>query len=108
MQQRPIRSQIYLPVLRFGITDEDWGFVILASVAGYAVPFMTGWSFYRIPAELVGWVATMGLSILALNVIRKQSRPGWLKSTIQARLRGRIIRHLLPGEFTPRSFIADE
>lgn len=108
MQQRPIRSQIYLPVLRFGITDEDWGFVILASVAGYAVPFVMGWSFYHIPAELVGWVATMGLSILALNVIRKQSRPGWLKSTIQARLRGRIIRHLLPSEFAPRSFIADE
>jgi hypothetical protein len=108
MQQRPIRSQIYLPVLRFGITDEDWGFVILASVAGYAVPFVMGWSFYRIPAELIGWVAAMGLSILALNLIRKQSRPGWLKHTIQARLRGRIIRRLLPGELTARSFIATE
>jgi hypothetical protein len=37
MQPRPIRSQIYLPVLRFGITDEDWGIVLLAGVLGYAL-----------------------------------------------------------------------
>ena len=107
MQQRPIRSQIYLPVLRFGITDEDWGFVILASVVGYAVPFLCGWKLWHIPAELVGWIATMGLSILALNLIRKQSRPGWLRFTLKARLRGRIMRRSLPYEFAPRDFISD-
>ncbi len=26
MRPRPIRSQLYLPIFRFGITDEDWGF----------------------------------------------------------------------------------
>lgn len=108
MQARPIRAQIYLPVLRFGITDEDWGFVILAGVAGYAVPFVMGWSVYRIPAELIGGVAAVGLSILFLNIIRKQSRPGWLKFTLRARLRGQIARRHLPGEFAPRSYLADE
>lgn len=60
MQQRPIRSQLYLPVLRFGITDEDWGVVILASIAGYAIPFLLGWKIYSIPAELIGWLLLMG------------------------------------------------
>ncbi len=107
MQQRPIRSQIYLPVLRFGITDEDWGFVILASVAGYAVPFLLGLKIYRIPAELVGWLITMGLSVLTLNLIRKQSRPGWLRHTVQARLQGRARRRWVCDEPHSRWLITE-
>src|SRR5262245_31098974 len=75
MQPRPVRSQLYLPVLRFGITDEDWGFVILASIVGYAVPFVLGLKLYQIPAELIGWIVMMGGSVLALNIIRRKSRP---------------------------------
>jgi hypothetical protein len=74
MQQRPIRSQLYLPVLRFGITDEDWSVVILASIAGHAIPFLLGWKIYAIPAELIGWLLLMGLSVLTLNLIRRKSR----------------------------------
>lgn len=98
MQQRPIRSQLYLPVLRFGITDEDWGFVILASVVGYAIPFLLGWKIYYLPAELIGWLMMMGLSVLTLNLIRRKSKPGWLKHTLQARLRRRSQRRWLPDE----------
>lgn len=99
MQQRPIRSQLYLPILRFGITDEDWGFVIGASLIGYAVPFLLGLRVYGIPAELIGWLVLMGLSVLCLNLIRRQSRPGWLRHTIQARLRGSTSRRWLPHEW---------
>lgn len=101
MQSRPIRSQIYLPVLRFGITDEDWGFVLLASVLGYAVPFVLNVRIYHLPAELLGWLITMGVSILTLNLIRRKNRPGWLKHTMQFRLRGRIHRRWLSDEFHP-------
>jgi len=98
MRQRPIRSQLYLPILRFGITDEDWGLVILAGVIGYAAPFALGLEFFHLPAEFIGWLVTMGLSVLALNVIRRKSRPGWLKHTIQSRLRGTTRRRWLPDE----------
>lgn len=108
MQHRPIRSQLYLPVLRFGITDEDWGFVILAGVAGYAVPFLLDWKVWRLPVELIGWVLMMGLAVAALNVIRRQSRPGWLKFTLRARLRGKVRRRCLPGEIVAAGFITDE
>jgi hypothetical protein len=96
MQPRPIRSQLYLPVLRFGITDEDWGLVILASVIGYGIPFLLGWKIYAIPAELIGWLIAMGCSVLILNLIRSKSRPGWLKHSWQAHRQGRVQRRWLP------------
>jgi hypothetical protein len=98
MTPRPVRSQIYLPVLRFGITDEDWGFVILASILGYAIPFLLDLKFYNVPLELVGWAFTMGVSILVLNLIRRKSRPGWLKHVIQAAMQGNVCRRRMPGE----------
>ncbi|MGE0128991.1 MAG: hypothetical protein AB7U82_13005 [Blastocatellales bacterium] len=97
MQPRPVRSQIYLPVLRFGITDEDWGFVIIAAVLGYAVPFLLGMNAWNVPLEIVGWVITMGLTILSLNIIRRKSRPAWLRHVIQAKLQGEVSRRRLPG-----------
>lgn len=92
MQARPVRSQIYLPVLRFGITDEDWGVVILASILGYAVPFLLGWKINNIPLELVGWLVVMGLSIGVLNLMRRKNRPAWLRHVLQARLQGAVRR----------------
>lgn len=92
MQARPVRSQIYLPVLRFGITDEDWGVVVLASILGYAVPFLLGWKINNIPLELVGWLVVMGVSIGVLNLIRRKNRPAWLRHVLQARLQGAVSR----------------
>ena len=98
MRPRPIRSQLYLPILRFGITDEDWGFVILAGVIGYAAPFALRLEFFHLPVELIGWLVTVGISVLALNLIRRKSRPGWLRHAIQLRLRGAVSRRWLPEE----------
>ena len=92
MQARPVRSQIYLPVLRFGITDEDWGVVVLASILGYAVPFLLGWKINNVPLELVGWLIVMGLSIGVLNLVRRKNRPAWLRHVLQAKLHGAISR----------------
>jgi len=96
MQSRPVRSQIYLPVLRFGITDEDWGLVILASVLGNAVPFLFGWKAGGVPLEMVGWLVMMALSIVTLNLLRQRSRPSWLKHALQAKLQGRMNHRRLP------------
>ncbi len=38
MRARPIRSQIYLPVVRFGVTDADWKFVIFITLLCYSAP----------------------------------------------------------------------
>lgn len=102
MQSRPIRSQIYLPVLRFGITDEDWGLVLLAGVLGYAVPFFLNIRIYQLPVELLGWLICMGVSILILNLIRRKQRPSWLQHTCQWYLRKRVQRRWWPDEFHPK------
>jgi hypothetical protein len=99
MHPRPIRSQIYLPVLRFGITDEDWGIVLLAGVLGYAVPFFLNIKIYHLPMELLGWLICMGFSILILNLIRRKLRPSWLQHIFQWYLRKRIQRRWVPDEF---------
>lgn len=96
MQSRPMRSQIYLPVLRFGITDEDWGLVILASVLGYAIPFLFGLKVGGVPLEMFGWLVMMALSIVTLNILRRKSRPSWLKHALQARLQWRMNRRRMP------------
>ena len=101
MQPRPVRAQIYLPVLRFGITDEDWGLVIIAGVLGYAIPVLFGMQFAGIPLEMIGWLITMSLSIAGLNIIRRKSRPAWVKHVIQARIQGPISRRRMPGEAAP-------
>ena len=98
MQARPIRSQIYLPVLRFGITDEDWGFVIVAAILGYAVPFLFGMKIGNVPLEIVGWIVATGLTIFILNIIRRKSRPAWLRHVIQAGLQGTVSQRRLPGD----------
>jgi hypothetical protein len=97
MQARPIRSQIYLPVLRFGITDEDWGFVIVAAILGYAIPFLFEMKIGNVPLEIVGWIVAAGLTIFILNIIRRKSRPAWLRHVIQAKLQGAVSRKRLPG-----------
>lgn len=101
MQPRPVRSQIYLPVLRFGITDEDWGFVIVAGVLGYAIPMLLGLKAGGLPMEMVSWLLTMGISIAVLNLIRRKSRLSWLKHVLQAKLKGSISRRRLPHEACP-------
>lgn len=35
---RPIRPNIYLPIVRFGVADSDWFTVLLISCAGYLAP----------------------------------------------------------------------
>jgi hypothetical protein len=102
MQARPVRSQIYLPVFRFGITDEDWGIVIAAGILGYAIPFLFGMKVGIVPLEMVGWIITVGLSIFILNILRRKSRPCWLKHALQTKLLGPVSRRRLPGDPTTR------
>jgi hypothetical protein len=100
MQSRPIRSQIFLPVLRFGLTDEDWGIVILAAILGYAIPFLFGMKISGVPLELMGWLVMTGLSVFILNIFRRNTRPGWLWHAIRAQVRGPICRRRVPDDPT--------
>ena len=39
MRFRPVRPNIYLPVIRFGVLVGDWKYILAATLVGYLVPF---------------------------------------------------------------------
>jgi len=98
LRSRPVRSQLYLPVLRLGLQDQDWAYVLFAGTLGYSIPYLLGLKFWGIPAEL--WVAILALllSIGFLNLVRVGRRPNWLRFRIQGYVRGKVSRRRLPGE----------
>jgi hypothetical protein len=84
MRPRPIRPNIYLPVVRFGVADSDWFSVLLISCAGYllAVPF--GITILYVPLQMWTWfIATAG-SIAFFNYIRIGRRPHWLQHKVRS------------------------
>jgi len=98
LRSRPIRSQIYLPILRLGLQDSDWAYVLFAGTLGYSVPFLLGLKLWGVPAELWIALATVLAAIGFLNLVRVGRRPNWLRYNVQSWLRGDTARRRLPGE----------
>jgi len=61
MRHRPIRPNVYLPVVKFGVVSSDWKFVLGATFIGYTAPFLLDLKLWGAPLEL--WT---GLSAAAL------------------------------------------
>src|SRR3981081_794257 len=84
MRARPVRPNIYLPVVRFGVADSDWFSVLLISCAGYLVPVPLGLTVFYVPLQMWTWLlATVG-SIAFFNYIRIGRRPAWLSHRVRA------------------------
>ena len=105
MRARPIRSQIYLPVVRFGVRDSDWKFVIFISLLGYSIPFLFGMRFMRFPLEI--WVCPISLvaSVTFFNFVRIGRRPFWLQHQIAALTKTSRHRHALPTDKKERPWL---
>ena len=98
MRPRPIRSQIYLPVVRFGVVDADWKFVIFITLLCYSIPFLFNLRFMNFPLEI--WSTIIGLvgSVGFFNFIRIGRRPFWLQHQIAALTKSSRQRHALPSD----------
>ena len=96
MRARLIRSQIYLPVIRFGVVDRDWKFVIFITLMCYCVPFMLDIKVMKFPLEI--WSTLIGLvaSIAFFNFVRIGRPPFWLQHQIAARMKSARHRQTLP------------
>src|SRR6185295_10348052 len=79
MRTRPVRRNIYLPVVRFGVADNDWFSVLLISCAGYLAPVPFGITLLYIPLQMWTWLLATAGSIAFLNYIRIGRRPQWLQ-----------------------------
>jgi hypothetical protein len=86
MRLRPIRPNIYLPVVRFGVADSDWFTVLLISCAGYLAPVPFGITLLYVPLQMWTWLLATAGSITFFNYIRIGRRPYWLMHTLKALL----------------------
>jgi hypothetical protein len=81
---RPIRPNIYLPVVRFGVADSDWFTVLLMSCAGYLAPVPFGITLLYVPLQMWTWLIATAGSVAFFNYIRIGRRPYWLQHKLKA------------------------
>ena len=84
MRGRPIRPNIYLPVVRFGVADSDWFTVLLISCVGYLAPVPFGLTVFYVPLQMWTWLLATAGSIAFFNYIRIGRRPRWLPHKLKA------------------------
>jgi hypothetical protein len=77
MKLRPVRPNIYLPVVRFGVADSDWLSVLLISCASYLAPIAFGVTVLYVPLQMWTWLLATAGSIAFFNYIRIGRRPHW-------------------------------
>jgi hypothetical protein len=110
MRVRPVRPNIYLPVVRFGVADSDWFSVLLISCAGYLVPVPLGLTVFYVPLQMWTWLLATAGSIAFFNYIRIGRRSYWLnyklKSLFLHHCQHRAIPNGRKGAFN-RSWLID-
>jgi len=108
MRPRPIRSQIYLPVTRFGVLDSDWKFVFVATLVSYAAPVLLGLKLFRVPVELWSTLLGLGLSVAFFNYVRVGRKPFWLQHQINALIKPSRMRRQLPADVKSKAWCLRE
>jgi hypothetical protein len=98
MRPRPIRSQIYLPVVRFGVVDADWKFVIFITLLCYSIPFLFNLRLMNFPLEIWSTIIGLVVSVGFFNFIRIGRRPFWLQHQIAGLTKSSRQRHALPSD----------
>ena len=84
MKLRPVRPNIYLPVVRFGVADSDWLSVLLISCASYLAPVPFGFTVLYVPLQMWTWLLVTAGSIGFFNYIRLGRRPYWLPHKVKS------------------------
>jgi hypothetical protein len=102
MRTRPIRPNIYLPVVKFGVVSSDWKFVLFAGFIGYTLPFLLDLKLWGAPLELITCISLAALSIAFFNWARTGRRPYWLQHKIRALTENPYNRPALPADDTKK------
>jgi hypothetical protein len=84
MKLRPVRPNIYLPVVRFGVADSDWLSVLLISCASYLAPIPFGMRVLYVPLQMWTWLLATAGSIAFFNYLRIGRRPYWLPHKLKS------------------------
>lgn len=84
MRERPVRPNIWRPVVKWGVIDTDRKYVVIITLLCFAVPFWREWAVYRIPLPLPAALAGLAASIAFFRFIRQGRRPHWFKNRVRA------------------------
>ena len=84
MRARPVRRNIYLPVVRFGVADSDWFSVLIISCASYLLPVPFGVTLLYVPLQMWTWLFATAGCIAFFNYIRIGRKPHWLQHQLKA------------------------
>lgn len=82
MRQRRVRSQIYLPIVKWGVNDDDWKYVYIVALTGYAVPFALNLNYRGFPLAVPLGPACFAGALLFFNWTRRGRRGRWLQHVI--------------------------
>jgi hypothetical protein len=96
MRTRPIRPNIYLPVVRFGVADSDWFTVLLISCAAYLVPIPFGLTVLYVPLQMWTWLLMTAAAIGFFNYIRIGRKPFWLQHKFSALVKHHRQNRVIP------------
>src|SRR5581483_6990371 len=80
VRARPVRPNIYLPVVRFGVADSDWFSVLLISFAGYLLPVPFGITVLYVPLQMWTWLIATAGSIAFFNYIRNGKKQSFSRA----------------------------
>jgi len=98
MRARPIRPNIYLPVVRFGVADSDWFSVLLISCISYLAPVPFGITLLYVPLQMWTWLLATASAIAFFNYMRIGRKPYWLQHQLKA-----LFSHHRQYRFIPNS-----
>lgn len=107
MRARPIRSRIFLPVVKLGLVSDDWPWVAVISFGGFFLPylfwkFVTPAAFLRVPIFLWLGLATSVTSYSFFYFIRIGRRPRWFQHRLKQICESDVRRGTLQSDLTDR------
>jgi hypothetical protein len=98
MRFRPVRPNIYLPVIRFGVLIGDWKYILAATLAGYLVPFIFRLKLGFVPLWFVTGIGSAAMSYAFFRYTKIGRKPYWFQHSIKALFDGSLARRTLPGD----------
>jgi hypothetical protein len=103
MRFRPVRPNIYLPVIRFGVLISDWKYILAATLVGYLMPFFFRLKLGIVPLWFVTGIGSAAISYGFFRYTKVGRKPYWFQHSIKALFEGSLARRTFPADRVRRS-----
>src|SRR6185503_19851022 len=98
MRFRPVRPNIYLPVIRFGVLISDWKYILAATLVGYLVPFFFGLKIGIVPLLFLTGIGSAATSYAFFRYTTVGRKPLWFQHSIKALYESSDARRTFPAD----------